>query len=89
MTKTVRCFYKGWDVEVHCAKQKRTLLQLLRPAEFAAVGTATLRGANKAIDWVDSRQQTASTGNRLFYSHVHCCDLLVTEIMTLIDGLQR
>lgn len=89
MNPTTHYEYRGWDIAIHCTRRAVATDEDPRNATFTASAPLTLREGMCASEWVDSRIQVISLGNRFFATGLQCTETLLTEIKELIDALRR
>lgn len=89
MNHTTHLEYRGWEIAIHCTQRPVAIDETPHGATFTASAHATLREGMCADEWVDSRVQVISLGNRFFANALYCSETLLAEAKEVIDALRR
>ena len=89
MARILHHKYQGWDIAIRCIENPRAIDESHRDPRFSASAIATLVPSENPDNWVDSRAQVVTSGNRSFSNDLRCSDALLTEVRELIDALKK
>jgi hypothetical protein len=89
MSGTLKTSYRGWSIDVRCLQKQALNVGPRERRSFTATGHAVLHGEHDRREWVDSRPQIVTLGDRIFDTASVCSDVLLAEIKVLIDALKK
>lgn len=88
MCHTEQSDYSGWQITIRCTRRTGAEPEF-RAEAFTAMAQAELQSSEDPTNWVDSRMQVISTGNRSFKTGAGCVRVLLAEVKEVIDALRR